>query len=289
MNGTTTQFRYDGSNFVQEQSAQGAPTANLLTGVGFDEFSARIDSAGMTTPLADALGTTLELADASGTFQTHYTFEPFGASTISGSTSANTLQFRGRESDGTGLYYYRARYYDPRVGRFASEDPIGFAGGDNVYAYVDNRPLDLSDPSGLSAYLYCEQIPTMRSGHPIGAAVLALTAARHCYIRVICPGRYDVTLELYGVGPRGTPMMGIPNPARNSNASVSPIYPREPNHDGCCKFENELIRQFNLHQPPPPYNPQGPNSNTFVADIIRAAGGLAVFPPTAFGADYNNR
>lgn len=189
------------------------------------------------------------------------------------------------------MYYYRARYYDPRVDRFTSEDPIGFGEG-NVYAYVDNRPADLSDPSGLSAYLYCEQIPTTRGGGVSGAAVLGLTGARHCYIRVICPIKYDVTLELYGPqpgAPNGRPMMGVPNPTRNANATVSPIYPVDPRGSECCKFENELIRQFNLNQPPPPYDPEGPNSNTFAATIIRRAGGIAVFPRSAFGADYTPR
>jgi uncharacterized protein RhaS with RHS repeats len=46
--------------------------------------------------------------------------------------------------------YYRARYYDPRVGRFTTKDPIGFAGGDtNLYAYVMNDPVNLVDPMGL--------------------------------------------------------------------------------------------------------------------------------------------
>ena len=57
----------------------------------------------------------------------------------------------GRENDGTGLYYYRARYYSPTIQRFISEDPIGFYGGDvNFYAYVGNNPVKFVDPSGLS-------------------------------------------------------------------------------------------------------------------------------------------
>ena len=64
--------------------------------------------------------------------------------------NAGQRQFTGRESDGTGLYFYRARYYDPAIGRFISEDPIGFDGGDvNLYAYVANDPVNLIDPSGL--------------------------------------------------------------------------------------------------------------------------------------------
>lgn len=63
--------------------------------------------------------------------------------------------FTGREWDPeTGLYYYRARYYDPRIGRFISEDPIGFLGGWNFYAYVENQPTRFSDPSGLDHWLW---------------------------------------------------------------------------------------------------------------------------------------
>jgi RHS repeat-associated protein len=99
------------------------------------------------------LGSTLALADASGTVQTQYTFEPFGATTTSGSTSANATQYAGRENDGTGLYFYRARYYHPKLGRFISEDPLGFGGGDlNLYAYVGNGPVNHSDPMGTSAF-----------------------------------------------------------------------------------------------------------------------------------------
>lgn len=44
--------------------------------------------------------------------------------------------------------YYRARYYDPKIGRFISEDPIRFDGGLNLYAYVDNNPVNFFDPTG---------------------------------------------------------------------------------------------------------------------------------------------
>ncbi|HEX2209905.1 MAG TPA: RHS repeat-associated core domain-containing protein [Longimicrobium sp.] len=62
----------------------------------------------------------------------------------------NLLRFAARELDAlTGMYYVRARWYDPFLGRFLSEDPIGLAGGNNQYAYALNDPVNLSDPSGL--------------------------------------------------------------------------------------------------------------------------------------------
>lgn len=65
----------------------------------------------------------------------------------------NFLYYTGRELDEhTGLYYYRARYYDPELGRFLSEDPLGFAAGVNFYAYVLNSPLMYSDPYGLETF-----------------------------------------------------------------------------------------------------------------------------------------
>jgi RHS repeat-associated protein len=67
-------------------------------------------------------------------------------------TGYGNKAFTGREWDAeTGLYYYRARYYDAKLGRFVSEDPIGFKGGSNLYAYVGNSPVNAVDPFGLQS------------------------------------------------------------------------------------------------------------------------------------------
>ena len=71
--------------------------------------------------------------------------------TVTGEISDNPFQYTGRENDGTGLYYYRARYYSPELQRFISEDPIGLAGGDvNFFAYVGNDPVNWVDQLGLT-------------------------------------------------------------------------------------------------------------------------------------------
>jgi RHS repeat-associated protein len=146
-NGRGTNFLYDGMNVVQEQS-NGTPTANLLSG-GVDEVFLRSDSTGTWSFLTDGLGSTVALTDSIGTVQTQYTYESFGNTTVTGAASSNSFQYTGRENDGSGLYYYRARYYNPNIGRFLSEDPIRFTAGIDFYAYTLNDPIRGRDPSGL--------------------------------------------------------------------------------------------------------------------------------------------
>ncbi len=148
IDGTTTKFLYDDENPVQELTIGDTPIANLLTGRSIDERFTRTDADGTYALLVDALGSAMALSDASGAVQTQYTFEPFGTTTASGASNANPFQFTGRENDGSGLYYYRARYHMSSLGRFTSEDPIGFRGGINLHSYVNNSPTNLVDPSG---------------------------------------------------------------------------------------------------------------------------------------------
>jgi len=133
---------------VQELSGGGAILANLLTGLGIDEYFTRTDGSGRRSLLGDALGSILALTDDAGVVQTTYTYEPFGQTTVTGQANGNPFQYTGRENDGTGLYYYRARYYSATRGRFLIEDPAR-QHGDNWYAYVANSPLNFVDPWGL--------------------------------------------------------------------------------------------------------------------------------------------
>jgi RHS repeat-associated protein len=114
-----------------------------------DEYLTRTDSTTTSAYLTDALGSTVALTDPTGTVQATYTYEPFGATSTTGTPGGNSFDYTGREHDGTGLKYYRARYYHPALQRFISEDPIGLAAGDvNFYAYVANSPTGATDPTG---------------------------------------------------------------------------------------------------------------------------------------------
>jgi RHS repeat-associated protein len=143
----TTNYLYDLVNPVQELSG-GSPAANLLTGLGVDQYFQRADPNGPASFLTDALRSTIALTGPAGNLVAQYQYDSYGNVTVSGSSS-NPYQFTGRENDGTGLCYYRARYYDPAVGRSISEDPAGFSGGVNFYAYSGNGPTNASDPLGL--------------------------------------------------------------------------------------------------------------------------------------------
>ncbi|HEY4026121.1 MAG TPA: RHS repeat-associated core domain-containing protein, partial [Candidatus Dormibacteraeota bacterium] len=174
VNAAATQFLYDGANVAQELTG-GAVSATILSGAT-DEVFARSDGSGTRSLLTDALGSTVATADAGGAVRTSYTYEPFGGVTASGPADANPTQFTGRENDGTGLQYNRARYYSPTLQRFISQDPLGFAGGSvNTSAYAGNSPTNFTDPSGqfIPQLIGCLAGGALGAGAAWGAAKLS--------------------------------------------------------------------------------------------------------------------
>lgn len=209
--GTTTNFVYDGLNPVQEK-AGATVTANLLTGLGIDEFLTRTDGAGTRGLLTDALGSTVALGDGTGTLQTQYTYEPFGYASQTGAANTSSYKYTGREDDGSGLYYYRARYYHPRLQRFIAEDPIGFGGGDlNVYGYTLNSPMRFVDPDGTD-------IAVVMNG-PI-----ASNPAGHVAIAITGQGVYSFGTS-HPLGQSLSDYMADQSKNRSSNIYVIPTTP----------------------------------------------------------------
>ena len=143
----TTLFAYDGEDILVENGTAGVFL--YAHGPGIDEPLARGSVGGILTRFdhLDGLGSLVKHTDTGGNVENSNTYDSFGQPTIA---PPSGYAFTSREWDSEdGLYYYRARYYDPKIGRFVSEDPIGFDGGMNFYAYVDNNPVNFTDPSGL--------------------------------------------------------------------------------------------------------------------------------------------
>ncbi len=144
-----TKFTYDGLDVVLDDD-NGVLT-KYQNGLGIDN-KLKLTSGGVSKYfLQDHLGSTVGLADSSGNLSSSASYDSFGNSTNNLTTR---YQYTGREKDElTGLMYYRARWYDANLGRFISEDPIGFAGGDvNLFGYVQNNPNLWKDPSGLHIF-----------------------------------------------------------------------------------------------------------------------------------------
>ena len=147
---TTSIFAYDGDNLIEATNSSGTAVARYSDGLNIDEPLAMLRSSTTSYYDADGLGSITSLSSSAGSLAQTYGYDSFGKQTSSSGSLTNPFQYTARESDPeTGLYYYRARYYDQNVGRFLSQDPIGFYPGVNFYAYVDNSPISLLDPLGL--------------------------------------------------------------------------------------------------------------------------------------------
>lgn len=155
---TTTTYIYDGDNVIFDIFDDGVtPIKTFYThSQGEDEHLALERSGSFYYYHADGLGSITAITDADKNVVQRYTYDSYGVPT-SPISFRNSYLFAGREWDSeTGLYFNRARYYDPYIGRFISRDPIAFAGGDvNLFAYVQNNPINLVDPSGLLACAGC--------------------------------------------------------------------------------------------------------------------------------------
>jgi RHS repeat-associated protein len=147
---TTSVFAYDGDNLIEETNSSGAVVARYSQTQNIDEPLAMLRSAATSYYHADGLGSISSLSNAAGSIANTYTYDSFGKLTASTGSLVNPFQYTARESDTeTGLYYYRARYYDPQSGRFISEDPLGTDAGPSGYLFVGNAPINFVDPLGL--------------------------------------------------------------------------------------------------------------------------------------------
>ncbi len=202
INGVKTDYQYDGDDIVAEIGG-GAVGALYLRSLNIDEPFVR-QSSGNEYYHVDALGSTMSLSDGTGSVQTTYEYGAFGKTVVNG-TSINPFQYTGRENDGIGHYYYRARYYSPQLERFINEDPIRFFGGDlNLYNYARRTPLIRKDPSGLIGLG-----PAALLGCSLGGTSGALGARKNTLVGGAVGGLTGCVFSpLISVVPRG-PLGGV--------------------------------------------------------------------------------
>jgi len=175
----------------------------------------RTDTSGIFAYLADALGSTVALADGSGNPTTGYSYAPFGDTSANGLPSANPFQFTGRENDGTGLYYYRARYTDPIRSRFVQEDPLRLAASDvNFYAYIDS--FGKLSIVGGNLYEYAEGNPIIRID-PLGLDwIYSQSTGQLYHLNSATDATVYVGTGFAGYG------SGLNNPGAQSTPNVGP-------------------------------------------------------------------
>ena len=148
---------------MADVDALGTPIRTYTYGPGIDNLIAMTVHSSPTNQtfyaITDPLGTVHALVDETGTVMDRYTYDAWGNVQESGASQHaidNRFLFQGREySFATGLYNFRARWYNPQTGRWLSNDPIGISGGLNLYAFCGNNPMMYRDPDGeIFIYLH---------------------------------------------------------------------------------------------------------------------------------------
>jgi RHS repeat-associated protein len=163
-------LRFDGN---------GSLTGRYLHGEAVDQIFAEEVGGQTRWTLTDHLGSVRDVVSDTGVTLGRITYDSFGQVTNTTGIVDTLFRYTARPSlASTGLYDYRARAYDPRIGQFLSEDPIAFTANDpNLRRYVGNEPTRYTDPSGLKqSFPMVGRPETGVNGHQIAGTLGAATA-----------------------------------------------------------------------------------------------------------------
>jgi len=158
-NGRLVQFLFDGDKVVAETDCEGT---NIRYIRGYELISSDCEKARTYYHYAsDELGSITHITDEAGNVCNHYEYDAFGDFTVREETVANRFGFTGEQYDPVaGLYYLRARFYNPVIGRFIQEDTY-YGDGLNLYAYCGNNPVRYVDPSGFAGEICADKQATI--------------------------------------------------------------------------------------------------------------------------------
>lgn len=235
--GVTTTYLYDGLNLVAETT--NGQTSHFLNGPGIDEPLAMAKSGGVSYFSVDALGSVVTTSNPAGVVTHSVRYDPWGKVRTETGARTHPFTYTGREVGEAGFHFYRARFYQPSIGRFSQEDPIRFAAIEpSAYRYAFSNPMAFVDPSGMTPCSFICDVSggggcywALRAGPEGIVPTLVCTAGVHFFCKWFCdvvppffpplfppmppinpgPGPKPKPVPLPNMCPKPTPPPGLPD------------------------------------------------------------------------------
>jgi RHS repeat-associated protein len=200
LTGSATDLRYNGAQYIEESDWNGGPTRRrYVHGPGTDEPLVWYEGAGNTDRRylhADERGSVVAVSDDSGNVLGINKYDEYG---VPAATNIGSFGYTGQVwLPELGLWHYKARMYDPKLGRFLQPDPIGYGAGMNMYAYVGGDPVNFNDPSGLRPCAWDEILIVHPQRRVYGSDGVVTSSRRECVTRQWLKENPDFSGGVYG-------------------------------------------------------------------------------------------